>query len=585
MVIKIDRKWNKCLVISFAIIISSLISCNHNGRAREEESEENESPAEIFGAFDQWSAMRTYPNATLNAESYFREYKRTIPSHIFRNPNITTLSGDPTLPPATPLSAGTWTPLGPMNYSGRVLSLAFDPTNANVMFAGSASGGLWKTTTGGTGAASGINWTQVPLGFPVLGIPAIAINPSNHLEMYIGTGEVYSTGNFGIAGQNIRTYRGSYGIGILKSVDGGVTWTMSLNFTNSSVKGVQKIIIDPTTPANVFAATSDGVYRSTNSGGTWTLIHSVSMAMELCIAPGNASIMYVGCGDLGSTGTGIYKSTNATAATPVFTQLTSGLPATINGMIRMSICPDNASIIYASIGKIPGSSGGTAGTTYGLFKSIDAGASWSSSTIAQPQLGSPSSNYIQNQGWYSHDVIAAPTTLGYVYVAEIDILKSTNSGASFTQLSDWSAWNLQGTTTNGTTLEGTSTNYAHADHHHLYFSPFDATYKTIYTVDDGGIFKSTNGGTSFIGLNGGLQTAQIYHKMSVSATNPNFMLCGLQDNATMWYTGTTNCQRTTGGDGFYTAIDPTNDNICYGTYSYLTLYKSTTGAAALYDYF
>ena len=112
------------------------------------------------------------------------------------------------------------------------------------MFAGAASGGLWKTINGGTGAGSGINWTQVATGFPVIGVPAIAINPLNGNEMYIGTGEVYNTGGNGFAGQNQRTFRGSYGIGILKSTDGVFLLHKSWRRTHH---GVQPTIFFPRT--------------------------------------------------------------------------------------------------------------------------------------------------------------------------------------------------------------------------------------------------------------------------------------------------------------------------------------------------
>ncbi len=574
------RKRGSILILGtllFAVVAFLLHQSKYSkeGLFETEENEENESPAEVTGSFDMWSEMRSYPDYSNFQKASFKNafnHSSKMPSRP-RKVGLST-SGIESFP--------AWQPLGPMNFSGRILSLAFHPTNPLIMFAGSASGGLWKTTNGGTGAVGGINWQQVNTGFPVIGVPAIAINPSNANEMYIGTGEVYNTGGVGFPGQNIRTFRGSYGIGILKSIDGGTTWTSSLSFTNSSLKGVQEIIIDPVTPANVFAATSDGLYRSTNSGGSWTLIHSVIMAMDICIKPGDANVLYVADGDFGSTGSGVYKCTNALAATPTFAKLAGGFPTSLNGRIALSICPNNSNLIYASVGKIPGSSGGTAGTTYGLFKSTDAGASWAANG-AQPQLSG--SNYIQNQGWYAHDVIVGPSGTN-IFVAEIDMLRSTNSGAAFSQRTDWSKWNFSNATIDAA-VEGTTngtaavTAYVHADQHHLYFSPNDASYNTIFVVCDGGVFKSTDGGNSFKGLNGGLMTTQIYHNMSTSASNSNYMLCGLQDNATLWYQGSQGCKRTTGGDGFYTVIDPTNDQICFGTYSYMTLYRSTTGPAAL----
>jgi hypothetical protein len=547
-----------------------LLKPERRGGGEEEEGEEG-TPG-ILSAFDLWTAQRNYPNDNLRTANYSGAYAFSL--------NLPSVPKGP-VDPRAKVDATPWVALGPKNFSGRILCLAFHPTNANIMFAGSAAGGLWKTITGGSGAAA---WTQVSTGiYPVLGVPAIAIDQTTPNTMYIGTGEVYNTLGTGFEGQNIRTYRGSYGIGILKSVDGGANWTPSLTFPNSSIEGVQEIIIDPNNSNNLFAATSNGVYRSTDAGATWGTglpIHNVVMAMDICINPGDANVLYVGCGNFGTTGSGVYKSTNALAATPTFTKLTTGLPANPNGRIAIAVTPGTPNTVWAAVGKIPGSSGGTAGTTFGLFKSTNGGANWAANA-AQPGLPTPASaNYIQNQGWYSHDVIASTVAVNTVFVSEIDMLRSTNGGGSFARATIWSDWDFNNATV-GDATEGLSNDYAHADQHHLYFSPHDATYNTIFTVTDGGIFKSTDAGANFTGLNGGLQTAQIYHRMAISATNSNFMLCGLQDNATLWYEGNPGCRRTTGGDGFYCVIDPTNSNICFGTYSYLTTYRSSTGAGSL----
>jgi hypothetical protein len=92
------------------------------------------------------------------------------------------------------------------------------------------------------------------------------VNPSNGNELYVGTGEIYNTGGNGFQGHNDRVLRGTYGIGIIKSTDGGTTWTKALDFSASSLKGVADIIINPSRPATIYAATTDGVYRSFNSG-------------------------------------------------------------------------------------------------------------------------------------------------------------------------------------------------------------------------------------------------------------------------------------------------------------------------------
>ncbi|HYF29631.1 MAG TPA: T9SS type A sorting domain-containing protein [Chitinophagaceae bacterium] len=509
---------------------------------------------EVLTAYEMmglWGQMRAYPHPSIPEEKFHQAFQK-LQAHEARARAMRSAPNS-TLAPAVP-----WTPLAPKNFGGRILCLAFHPTNQNVMWVGSASGGLWKTTNGGTGAANGINWTNVPTGFPVLGISSIAVNNSNPNELYLGTGEVYNSGGAGYQGHNDRTFRGSYGIGILKTTDGGVTWTKSLDFSYSSLKGVADLLINPLRPSTVYAATTDGVYRSNNSGETWRLIHTIPMAMDICMKPNDTSTLFVGCGNFGSAGTGIYRSTNAGAATPTFSRLTSGLPSTITGMIRLHISPNNSSKVYASIGKSPGSSASS-----GLYSSTNSGSSWTRAS---------STAYISNQGWYSHDVVASPSNANTIYVAEMDMYRSTSGGGTLTKLSSWNLWDFNNTTV-GTLNEGTTTKYVHADIHRLYMSPFSNS--TVFACTDGGLFKTTNSGYSFVGLNGGLQTAQIYATMAVSNINPNFMICGLQDNATFVYDGAPGCRRKIGGDGFSAVIDPTNDNNCFGSLYYFTIYKST----------
>jgi photosystem II stability/assembly factor-like uncharacterized protein len=505
----------------------------------------------VYEMMGVWGEMRAYPYKKIPEGKFneaFKKYRDDIKlktSLLQQRNNVSA----PTIP---------WTPLAPKNFSGRILCMAFHPTNSNIMWVGSASGGLWKTTNGGTGAPGGINWTNVPTGFPVLGISAIVINPSNPNEIYLGTGEVYNSGAAGYEGHDIRTFRGSYGIGILKSTDGGITWTKSLDFSYSNLKGVQDMIINPQKPSTIFAATTDGVYRSHNSGSSWNLVHNIPMAMDICLKPGDTSTLYVGCGNFKSSGHGIYRSTNAGSSSPGFSKLSSGLPSTFSGMVRLHISANNRNKVYASIGKAPGTS-----DPNGLYASTNSGSSWSK--VSQTA-------YINNQGWYAHDVIANPSNANSIFVAEMDTYRSTNGGSSLTKISDWSRWDFNNITV-GATNEGTSSNYVHADIHHLYYSPFNNN--TIFACTDGGLFKSTNSGSSFIGLNGGLMTAQIYSNMAVSAADPNFMICGLQDNATFVYSGLPGCKRKIGGDGFSAAIDPTNDNTCFGSLYYFTVYKST----------
>ena len=523
--------------------------------SEEEEAAEGNLPG-IIKAMDLWSDMRTYPNKSMNASTFSEAFEKAKKQ---REVLLSANGANGAYSPGT----APWTALGPLNFSGRVLCLGFHPTVANTMWVGTAGGGLWKTTTGGTGAPGGINWTYVPTGFPVLAVPSIAVNPVNPNIIYIGTGEVYNStaAAAGATGAgHIRTFRGSYGIGILKTTDGGATWTKSLDFSYNNLIGVMDMVIDPTDPNIVYAGTTSGLYRTTNGGASWTLIPGVGqMAMDLHYKPGNSAILYVGCGDFNTPGAGIYKSTNANnSGAPTFTKLTTGLPSTISGKISLSISANNPTKVYASIGADPN----VPADPEGLWVSTNEGANWS-----QPGAA----NMIGTQGWYAHDILASPTDAQTVFWGELDLYKSTNGGTtSFTQITQWNGWGLNPTI--GTLNEGTAT-YVHADCHRLYAHPLAPG--TIYACTDGGVFRSTNGGTSFNTLNGGLMTSQIYANMAISKQDPNFMVGGLQDNEGVVYMGSGQMRRIGSlGDGFHAAINTRDDDTCYVTGYYMNMKRS-----------
>jgi hypothetical protein len=550
---------NPTLKKSFIIFCSVMVcmaSCKNIERQFESEENEEQEGAEIIGAMNEWSAARTYP------------YKKMVPN-AFGEASDFAMRMEARQKMSKTAAVNNWTNLGPMNFSGRVISLGFDPSNQNIIYAGSAAGGLWKTTTGGTGGAGGINWTYVETGFPIMGVGCITVNPANGNEIYVGTGEVYDNGSGGADGANVvstgnvRTFRGSYGVGIIKSTDGGLTWTKSLDFQYSAMKGVWDILIDPTNNNIVYAATTDGVYKSTNAGSSWSLIHNVVMATDIAFKPDDPATLYVACGNFASTGYGIYKSINANTASPTFSKLAGGLPGTvINGRIQLATCAANPNKVYASIGRAPATA-----NVFALFVSSNAGTSWTQvKTATSAFTGSA-----LNQGWYAHDVAVNPADENNIYWCEMEFFSSTNGGSTFTNKTTWSLWGTNPAI--GATLEGSTGSYAHADIHRIYISPFNNA--TIYIVTDGGIYKSINSGGSWIGLNGGLATSQIYSNMGMSAST-DFMIGGLQDNEGFIYAGSPQCKRIPNlGDGFHGAVDPTNDNNCFASSYYFNVKKST----------
>ncbi|MDO8969668.1 MAG: hypothetical protein Q7U74_03210, partial [Saprospiraceae bacterium] len=188
--------------------------------------------SEAGAAFHYWDMARTFPDGKFYTEKYSEALAQMRLSAQLRDDR-----------------SPSWEAIGPKNIGGRTLCLAINPLDTNILWLGSASGGIWKSTTGGRGAEA---WQHVETGFPVLGVSAIAINPDNPQIMYAGTGEVYNLGN-SAPNVAIRTTRGTYGIGILKSTNGGVSWSKSLDWSYGQLRGVQDIKINPLRPATVLA--------------------------------------------------------------------------------------------------------------------------------------------------------------------------------------------------------------------------------------------------------------------------------------------------------------------------------------------
>jgi len=485
-------------------------------------------------ALDLWAAQRAYPNRVIPDESYaaaFAEMKK-----MEQRGRSLDAAYDP------------WELLGPYNIGGRTLCLALHPNDPDVIFAGSASGGLWKTTSGGVGADA---WDYVDTGFPVLGVSTIAIDESDPDVIYIGTGEVYryqdSTG-----GEVIRTTRGSYGMGILKSTDGGVSWTKILDWSYAQTRGVWMIAINPQNSLIVYAATTEGVYRSPDAGATWDLVLDEIMATDVRIHPTDPNTIFAACGNFASTGHGIYRSADDGVN---WQKLTSGLPSSWTGKVQLAIAPTAPDRIFASIAN--DFSG------IGLYRSTNGGDSWSRIN---------STDYQQYQGWYSHYVVVSPFDEDDLFVGGIEIWESTNGGSSLSRRSDWTEVYF-GTSPPEGPIGGP--NYAHADQHFALWHPTDPD--TIFFASDGGVFKSTDGGSNFDSLIGGYVTTQFYNGFSNSSSDHDPAMGGMQDNFTAIYDGDVAWRRVIGGDGCWTAINAEDDQTIYGTAQYLYLLRSRDG--------
>jgi hypothetical protein len=262
--------------------------------------------------------------------------------------------------------------------SGRVTALAVDTadTTGNTIYLGAAAGGVWKTTNGGA------NWTPLTDNQPSLAVGSIAVDPNNHNTIYVGTGEE----NFAIDS--------FYGAGILKSTDGGATWTQlgaSLFAGAQSPIGGAKIgaiAVQPGNPNIVLAAvtyidggTKGGIYRSVNAGATWAQVSGANapigaagteVIFEPTVTAGNA-VVYAAMGDpFGGAANGIYKSLDSGVT---WTKLSGGLPASNVGRIRLGYAPSTSgagATLYAAIAN----SGGSSADLLGFFSTTNGGTSW-----------------------------------------------------------------------------------------------------------------------------------------------------------------------------------------------------------------
>ncbi len=435
------------------------------------------------------------------------------------------------------VTSGYWESLGPTNYTnlagwnpgvGRVNCIEFHPSNGSIFYVGTPSGGLWKTTTGGT------SWTPLTDGMPRLGVSGIAINPGNTDIMYLLTGD-------GDGGD-------TYSIGVLKTINGGQTWYSSgLSWTVSENVRGYKLIMHPTNSSILFAVTNIGVFKTTNSGTTWTEVLSGSYR-DIEFKPGDPTYVYV-------SGTSTFYRSTDTGGT--WTQITSGMPSGCS-RISIAVTPANSSYVYLFGGPTT-----AVGAFKGVYRSTNSGTSFSVRATTPNLLGySSTGNDSDHQTTYDLAMAVSTTDALDVIVGGINTWASTDGGANWT-ITSW--WDTRGNTIG----------YTHADIHGLEINPVN---NYLYCVSDGGVFRSTNFGSTWTDLTPGIAITQWYRIAGIE-TNSNLLVGGTQDNGSNKWTGTTTYTHIQGADGMDAMIDHSNSNIMYYSRQNGILIKSTDAGA------
>ena len=415
--------------------------------------------------------------------------------------------------------------IGPAMTSGRVMAIAVHPSNPGIMYVATASGGLWKTTSGGA------TWQPVMDREASYSIGWVTLDPRNPNVVWVGTGERNSQRSV------------AYGDGVYKSEDGGRSWK---NVGLKTSEHIGRIVVDPEDSDIVYVAAQGplwsaggdrGLYKTTDGGKTWTASLTISEhtgVSDVVIDPRNSNVLVASAYQRrrhfftlidGGPESAIYRSTDAGAT---WTKVNTGLPSEELGRIGLAISPQNPDVLYANVE--------AANRRSGMYRSSDNGVTWQKM-----------SDYSQGSMYYG-DVFTDPHDFDRIYIPDV-LFQVSDDG--------------------GKTLRPIPTRGMHVDNHAIWIDPTNPEHMLI--GNDGGLYRSYDRGENWLFFEN-LPLAQ-YYDVDVDNAAPFYNVYGgLQDNnslgmpsRTMSDYGILNSDVfvTMGGDGFVSRIDPEDPNIIY----------------------
>ena len=484
-----------------------------------------------------------------------------------------------TAAPNAPASFADWTELGPTTLlngqyqggltgtvNGRATAVVVDPTDSNTIYLGTAQGGVWRSTNGGT------TWTSIFDTAQSLAIGAIALAPSSPTTLYVGTGEPNNSGDsyFGVGVYRIDNAKTTPVLDgpINPVITTGTAPALTYNCFNG--RGISKIVVDETNAANIFVSTAAavsgaggnalsntipplalrGVFRSTNATAAAAsvtfskLIVNTDGSLDGAPATGNTSIfdMVLEPGNSNNllvttsgsvTGGAVYRSTNALAGAPTFTQT---LFPGFNGLVMKLAINKVGAVVTVYVSSNEPSVGAGCGSESGrVRKSVDGGVTWSVPLVA-------AEGYCGGQCSYDNPVAVDPSDANIVYLAGnargtcSDVMKRSNDG--------------------GTTFLRDDTNL-HADAHSIFIDQ-NVTPHKVWFANDGGIYSRPDAPatTPWISNNNAPLGVFQFVSVAVHPTDPNFTIGGTQDNGTeAQQTSPGNWTSAEGGDGGFALID------------------------------
>jgi hypothetical protein len=458
-------------------------------------------------------------------------------------------------------SQSQWTAIGPQptnpnpsagnnsaHYAGRVTALAVDPSTPTTVYLGAAQGGLWKSVDSGT------SWTALTDSQLSLATGSIAIDPTNSQIIYLGTGEENYGGD---------SY---YGAGILKSTNGGSTWTRlgQATFTNpiSGCAGdfigcggarIGAIAIQPgagnnghlLAAVNTAFSNTAGLFWSADAGTTWTAVSGATTSAADSVIFLNSTTALVGMHKQG-----VFKCTGfATTPSCVAANGTGGNVITTTGIERLALGTDaTGSVSYAAVSLLSN------GSLSGLYKSTDAGANWTKLTLP--------ADFCTDQCWYDLLVAVNPANASNVFVGGSGF---PNNNFLYRSIDGGASWTL-------------ATTSIHADQHSAAFTP---TGGKMYIGNDGGVYSTTDTTTgisvNWTELNSSLNITQFYGYFGLHPTDSQVTYAGTQDNGTQKFSGNLAWDEVTCGDGASAVLDVNTPSTVFANCQNLDIRRSTTG--------
>ncbi len=414
--------------------------------------------------------------------------------------------------------------IGPFR-GGRSCAVTGVAGKPNLFYFGATGGGVWKTTNGGR------TWSNISDGYFGGSVGSITVAPSDPNVIYVGGGEKTVRGNV------------SYGWGLWKTEDAGVSWT-SCGMEKS--RHIARVRVHPTNPDIVYAAVlgdlyqdsaERGVYKSIDGGKTWkkTLYANASSgAVDLCIDPANHRIIYATTWNVrrtpyslssGGDGSALWKSTDS-GETWTNISLNEGLPKGVWGIAGVAVAYNNNQIVYAIIENEQG----------GVYKSENGGKTWAKQNDDRS---------LRQRAWYYTRIYTDTKDDQTLYVLNVNYHKSTDGGKTFGR-----------------------SNAPHGDHHDLWVAPENP--ERMIIGDDGGAQVTYDGGETWSTYHN--QPTSQFYRVVTDNHFPYRIYVAQQDNSTLriahrttgWSITEEDWEETAGGESAHIAVDPLNNDIVYG---------------------